>query len=191
MSGETMPPQRRYSKLEEALEVKSLRRILCAYLNYSDAAEEDVRRYERSFRKLSPEHKALLSHLPEKYQRLRRCISVNSFFIMCMLQAFDPPFDISQYVYPDELEDMENIPAVNLQAQASNCTEDCNNQAKHAPRESQINSSASQSSSNGVLCHGGPALQRITKKQRSSPPTDWMETSLRLNIPFVDIDKVC
>ncbi|KAI7743561.1 hypothetical protein M8C21_000760 [Ambrosia artemisiifolia] len=86
----------RRRKYEEALEVKSLRRIISAYLNYPEAAEEDVRRYERSFRRLPVAHKALLSHLPLKYQKLRRCISKNSFFIFEMLRAFDPPVDMSQ-----------------------------------------------------------------------------------------------
>ncbi|XP_020087276.1 carnosine N-methyltransferase isoform X2 [Ananas comosus] len=98
--------ERRYSELEQALEIKSLRRIISAYLNYPDAAEEDVRRYERSFRKLSPTHKALLSYLPLKFQRIRRCISVNSYFIMSMLQAFEPPLDMSIDI--DEDEHLEN-----------------------------------------------------------------------------------
>ncbi|XP_015888654.2 uncharacterized protein LOC107423585 isoform X1 [Ziziphus jujuba] len=88
--------RRRQRRLEEALEVKSLRRIISAYLNYPDAAEEDVNRYERSFKKLPPAHKALLSHYPMKFQRLRRCISTNSYFIFNMLQAFEPPLDMSQ-----------------------------------------------------------------------------------------------
>ncbi|KAJ9536902.1 hypothetical protein OSB04_029635 [Centaurea solstitialis] len=86
----------RRRKYEEALEVKSLRRIISAYLNYPEAAEEDVRRYERSFRRLPVAHKALLSHLPLKYQKLRRCISKNTFFIFEMLKAFEPPVDMSQ-----------------------------------------------------------------------------------------------
>ncbi|KAM0951637.1 putative S-adenosyl-L-methionine-dependent methyltransferase [Dioscorea sansibarensis] len=93
---------RRYSSQEEALEIKSLRRIVSAYLNYSDAAEEDVRRYERTFAKLSPAHKDLLSHLPVKYKRLRWCISVNTFFIMSMLQAFEPPIEMNQGVNFDD-----------------------------------------------------------------------------------------
>ncbi|KAJ7964601.1 S-adenosyl-L-methionine-dependent methyltransferases superfamily protein [Quillaja saponaria] len=88
--------RQRQRKLEEALEIKSLRRIISAYINYPEAAEEDVRRYERSFRKLSPAHKALLSHYPLKFERLRRCISVNSYFIFNMLQAFEPPLDMSE-----------------------------------------------------------------------------------------------
>ncbi|XP_027343142.1 carnosine N-methyltransferase-like [Abrus precatorius] len=94
--GEAEEKQRRRLELEEALEIQSLRRIISAYLNYPDAAEEDVRRYERSYRKLPPAHKALLSHYPQKFQRLRRCISVNSHFIFSMLQAFEPPLDMSQ-----------------------------------------------------------------------------------------------
>ncbi|CAL5203490.1 unnamed protein product [Lathyrus oleraceus] len=88
--------QRRRLKLEEALEIQSLRRIISAYLNYPDAADEDVRRYERSFRKLSPAHKDLLSHYPLKFEKLRRCISMNSHFIFGMLHAFEPPLDMSQ-----------------------------------------------------------------------------------------------
>ncbi|KAK3227336.1 hypothetical protein Dsin_007198 [Dipteronia sinensis] len=86
----------RQRRLEEALEVKSLRRIISAYLNYPEAAHEDVNRYERCFKKLSPAHKDLLSHSPTKFQRLRRCISINSRFIFTMLEAFDPPLDMSQ-----------------------------------------------------------------------------------------------
>ncbi|XXG68614.1 hypothetical protein AAC387_Pa06g1662 [Persea americana] len=100
--------ERPHSKLEEALEIKSLRRIISAYLNYSDAAEEDVRRCERSFKQLPPSHKALLSHLPLKYQRLRRCISVNSFFILNMIQAFEPPLDMSQDIDICEHENLED-----------------------------------------------------------------------------------
>ncbi|KAL8229490.1 hypothetical protein R6Q57_014390 [Mikania cordata] len=85
----------RRRKYEEALEVKSLRRIVSAYLNYPEAAEEDVKRYERSFRRLPVAHKALLAHLPLKYQNLRRCISKNSYFIFEMLKAFEPPVDMS------------------------------------------------------------------------------------------------
>lgn len=83
------------TKLEEALEIKSLRRVISAYLNYATAAEEDVRRWERSYGKLRRAHKELLSYLPKKYEELRRCISVNSFFILNMLQAFEPPFDMT------------------------------------------------------------------------------------------------
>jgi len=47
---------------------------------------------------LPPAHKELLFHLGLKYQRLRWCISMNAAFIMNMLEAFEPPFDMSQYV---------------------------------------------------------------------------------------------
>ncbi|KAL4590481.1 hypothetical protein LXL04_003411 [Taraxacum kok-saghyz] len=85
----------------EALEAKSLRRIIAAYFNYPEAAEDDVKRYERSFRRLPVAHKvpfiyAMLAHLPLKYQKLRRCIDKNTFFIFEMLKAFEPPVDMSQ-----------------------------------------------------------------------------------------------
>ncbi|CAK9870452.1 unnamed protein product [Sphagnum jensenii] len=82
------------SKIDEVMEIKALRRVISAYLNYTAAAEEDIKRWERSFTKLSSSHKALLRHLPKKHEELRRCVRVNSFFIINMLQAFDPPFDM-------------------------------------------------------------------------------------------------
>ncbi|KAJ9185131.1 hypothetical protein P3X46_004793 [Hevea brasiliensis] len=113
--------RRRQRKMEEVLEVKSLRRIISAYLNYPDAAEEDVKRYERSFKKLPPAHKALLSHYPSKFQRLRRCISMNSHFIYNMLEAFEPPLDMSQDM--DGCEDSHHEHALNdhLFSSEGNC----------------------------------------------------------------------
>ncbi|KAL9259652.1 Carnosine N-methyltransferase-like protein [Drosera capensis] len=93
-AGDNEEEQRR-RRLEEVLEIKSLKRIINAYFNYPDASEEDVRHYERSFRMLSPEHKAILSHLPQKYKRLRSCIASNTYFIFNMLQAFESPLDMS------------------------------------------------------------------------------------------------
>ncbi|VAH09198.1 unnamed protein product [Triticum turgidum subsp. durum] len=75
--------------------------LFCFCNSYQDAAEKDVKRYERSFKKLSPAHKELLFHLGLKYQRLRWCISMNTSFIMNMLEAFEPPFDMSQCVDGD------------------------------------------------------------------------------------------
>ncbi|KAI0497602.1 hypothetical protein KFK09_020834 [Dendrobium nobile] len=98
--------------------------------SYSDAAEEDVRRYERSFRKLSREHKGLLSHLLQKFQRLRRCIAANSFFIMNMLQAFDPPFDMSQDIDLDGHGVTERLRNGHLCTQASHYTQDCSSYLK-------------------------------------------------------------
>ncbi|CAL0323232.1 unnamed protein product [Lupinus luteus] len=112
--------QRRRLKLEEALEIQSLRRIVSAYLNYPDASEEDVRRYERSYKKLPPAHKDLLSHYPLKFQRLRRCISMNSHFIFSMLQAFEPPFDMSQDIDASGDSHTEHAQEDHLFCQANN-----------------------------------------------------------------------
>ncbi|KAF6163393.1 hypothetical protein GIB67_029242 [Kingdonia uniflora] len=118
--------QHNLSKIEEALEVKSLRRIINAYLNYEDAVEEDVRRYERSFRRLPNAHKALLSYFPLKCERLRRSISINSSFITYMLQAFEPPLDMRQDVnicleYNKELDRASTSNAKGVSTQAIIC----------------------------------------------------------------------
>lgn len=89
------------SKSDEELEIQALRRVISAYLDYPQAAEEDIRRWERSYSKLSPAHKALLPHLPKKYEDLRRCFKTNTYFIMNMLQAFDPPFEMDGAIGSD------------------------------------------------------------------------------------------
>ncbi|XP_031489285.1 uncharacterized protein LOC116256886 isoform X2 [Nymphaea colorata] len=104
------------SKLEEALEIQSLRRIISAFLNYPAAARQDVKKYERSFEKLSPKHKALLPNYLLKCQKLRWCISINSFFVLHMLQAFEPPFDMSQDMEISENERAENSGSEQFQA---------------------------------------------------------------------------
>ncbi|KAL0423861.1 UNVERIFIED_CONTAM: hypothetical protein Sradi_0920900 [Sesamum radiatum] len=77
---------------------------------YPEAAE-DIRRYERCFRKLplaQGPFLALLSHLPLKFQKLRWCVSQNSYFIFEMLKAFDPPLDMSADIHISEDQVMEN-----------------------------------------------------------------------------------
>ncbi|KAL2651652.1 hypothetical protein R1flu_019780 [Riccia fluitans] len=85
------------SKLDLVQEAEALRRVISAYLNYASAAEEDVLRWERSFRKLRPEHKALVGHLPLKYAQVRSCVEANMYFIHHMLQAFAPPFEMENF----------------------------------------------------------------------------------------------
>eukprot|EP00257_Ricinus_communis_P025954 XP_025013368.1 carnosine N-methyltransferase [Ricinus communis] len=111
----------RQRKMEEALEVKSLRRIISAYLNYPDAAEEDVKRYERSFKKLPPAHKVKILFYALKFQRLRRCISMNSYFIYNMLQAFEPPLDMSQDMDGCEDSHLNHAPNDHVFSSQENC----------------------------------------------------------------------
>lgn len=220
-----MAEERNYSKLEEALEIKSLRRIISAYLNYSDAAEEDVRRYERSYEKLSPAYKALLSHLPLKYERLRRCISMNAFFIMNMLQAFEPPIDMSQHIDGHENENPENAPNGHLHVQTSQNSDEssiclghpisvtgsdasrlnissfcgeadmaCEPLGKNTEIEKQeLNVGNPCKTTLGEdttsACHNGPC-NGSGDADKVASPHDWLDPSLRLNVPLVDVDKV-
>jgi hypothetical protein len=71
------------SKIDEVMEIKALRRVISAYLNYTAAAEEDIKRWDRSFTKLSSSHKALLRHLPKKHEELRRCVCRFSWLASC------------------------------------------------------------------------------------------------------------
>ncbi|KAL1566523.1 carnosine N-methyltransferase [Salvia divinorum] len=86
----------RRRKLEEVLEVKSLRRIISAYLNYPEAAEEDFRRYERCFSKLPLSYKELLSHLPLEFQKVR-CAGIIEGFSMCggdFIEVYSDPSQV-------------------------------------------------------------------------------------------------
>lgn len=214
----------RRRQLEEALEIQSLRRIISAYLNYPDAAERDVRRYERSFRKLPPAHKALLSHYPLKFQRLRRCIAMNSHFIFSMLQAFEPPLDMSQDVDLSEdphTEDAHKYHTVSEGLNSCSCESaplriTCSVSDQHGCVEGSNDTCRS-----SVLLHPneevniesdrqpniGSHLPSLTDTKETSeygesaiPDSDdsvtvnsrqqWLDPSLQLNVPLVDVDKV-
>ncbi|XP_048139106.1 carnosine N-methyltransferase-like isoform X3 [Rhodamnia argentea] len=214
----------RQRKLEEALEAKSLRRIISAFLNYPEAAEEDVKRYERSFRKLPPAHKALLSHYPQKFQRLRQCISANSYFIFSMLQAFEPPIDLSQEIDICEHSDHENMQnggrfsserkicsnqtALNSGSlwsstceAASEDGDDAKCKAEEKTHNEQELASRGHHDSRARSPCGCSEFQEqrresdgnslaISNRDVSSSSCDWLDPSLQLHVPLVDIDKV-
>ncbi|XP_059451957.1 uncharacterized protein LOC132182667 isoform X2 [Corylus avellana] len=176
--------RRRQRKLEEALEVKSLRRIVSAYLNYPDASEEDVKRYERSYKKLPPTHKALLSHYPLKFQRLRWCISRNAYFIFNMLQAFEPPLDMSQDADIFEDSHLENPPNDHFFLGERNA---CSCQSTSGSLCFTKNDQACCGEGSNVICKSpnGANINEV-----SSSFQEWLDPSFQLNVPLVDVDKV-
>ncbi|KAE9586516.1 putative S-adenosyl-L-methionine-dependent methyltransferase [Lupinus albus] len=212
--------KRRRLKLEEALEIQSLRRIITAYLNYPDASEEDVRRYERSYRKLPPVHKDLLSHYPLKFQRLRRCISKNTHFIFSMLQAFEPPLDMSQDLdlsgdshaecaQKDHLASQginacscESVP-VRIPCCQHDCVEGSNDTCRspvlvHANKEVDMESNHQSNAGSHPLC-SMPTKESeeysgsaITDSNDNVSPSGqhWLGPSFQFNVPLVDVDKV-
>ncbi|XP_030470699.2 uncharacterized protein LOC115688894 [Syzygium oleosum] len=213
----------RQRKLEEALEAKSLRRIISAFLNYPEAAEEDVKRYERSFRKLPPAHEALLSHYPQKFRRLRQCISANSYFIFSMLQAFEPPIDLSQEIDICEHSDHENMQNGDLFSSERNicssqtafssgsllssgceaASEDCDN-AKYKAEEKTNNKELASRGHHDSTARNSCGCSEFHEQRResdgnsladsnkdvSSSSCDWLDPSLQLHVPLVDVDKV-
>ncbi|VFQ80714.1 unnamed protein product [Cuscuta campestris] len=164
MSNEADEVERR-RKLEEALEVKALRRIINAYLNYPEASEEDVKRNERSFKKLPQTHKAILSHLPSKFQKLRWCIAQNSYFIFEMLKAFEPPIDLS--LNTDICEDQHHQD----NSSTSGDILDSQESLETIPRE-----------------HGNNTFGAFYKISSSS--SEWLNPSSQSHVPLVDVDKV-
>ncbi|KAL1221217.1 hypothetical protein V5N11_011019 [Cardamine amara subsp. amara] len=164
---------RRQKKLEEALEAKSLRRIISAYLNYPEASEEDLKKWERSYRKLSPPHKALAPHYPMKFQRLRRCISANSSFIFNMLQTFEPPIDLSQ--------DHDGCEDSNLECAHEKYTLDERHDSSCQP--DLTNSCTYKEEIKHMLEPGVPI-------EVSFSSHDWLDSSLQTHVPLVDVDKV-
>ncbi|XP_021907404.1 carnosine N-methyltransferase-like isoform X2 [Carica papaya] len=214
--------RRRQRKIEEALEVKSLRRIISAYLNYPEAAEEDIKRYERSFKKIPPVHKALLSHYPIKYKKLRRCISVNSFFIFSMLQAFEPPIDMSQDVDICEDTIVENTTEQSHSGERSTFSHQSTSSSERTccsnHGEAQAGSNIMHKSVVGLMSKQeipkedlhdsvSESCDLVLGKEKeaykhdgndasdangnvSSTSGDWLDPSMQLNVPLVDVDKV-
>ncbi|CAA7394118.1 unnamed protein product [Spirodela intermedia] len=216
---------RHHSKEEEIMEIRSLRRIISAYLNYSDAAEADVKRYESSFKKLSCSHKALLSHLPSKFQKLRRCISINGYFIINMIQAFDPPVDMSQDIDFDEPENRENVnrdDTLEITSEVEKniqsvqwSTRECNS-VSGKEQSTFVESYRMAGSSNNIDDHSeynhlsvgftvqidniaGHCIDAIGDENLSfgkmcllaiPSPNMCNDSSLSLNVPLVDVDKV-
>ncbi|CAN6350500.1 unnamed protein product [Urochloa humidicola] len=192
--------ERRYTEQEEALEITSLRRIIAAYANYQDAAERDVKRYERSFKMLPPAHKELLFHLGLKYQRLRWCISMNAAFIMNMLEAFEPPFDMSQSnsLLDEQHEDL------NEDAKTHGSSRETDNQKdeeNHMAGCSQpVDSNLGTSQGVDVSCNGNTGASTAAYCQDKDvsassavdnvTPRHCTGSLFKLNVPPIDVDKV-
>ncbi|KAK6152936.1 hypothetical protein DH2020_012575 [Rehmannia glutinosa] len=193
----------RRRKLEEALEVKSLRRIISAYLNYPEAAEEDIRRYERYFRRLPLAHKALLSHLPLKFQKLRWCVSQNSYFIFEMLKAFEPPLDMSVDIDISEDQTMANASDNRLLSSELNhfpCQFGSKSDKLHFAKADELSFREG-----GIGAHGSLKPETVSESLKTSLPLsstldcdghvsssspDWLDPSLQFRVPLVDVDKV-
>ncbi|CDY19123.1 BnaA04g18630D [Brassica napus] len=206
--GEEEEKIRRQKKLEEALEAKSLRRIISAYLNYPEAAEEDLKKWERSYRKLSPAHKALVPHYALKFERLKRCISTNSYFIFNMLQAFEPPIDLSQDLDGYEDSNLDCAPHEKYvldERHDSSCQPALTNNCAHEEESKSMHDSELQKKdTNGPSpnnysedarnnderydCDGGHLIHDHGNASLSSH--DWLDPSLQTHVPLVDVDKV-
>ncbi|KAF2568315.1 hypothetical protein F2Q68_00027821 [Brassica cretica] len=206
--GEEEETIRRQKKLEEALEAKSLRRIMSAYLNYPEAAEEDLKKWERSYRKLSPAHKALVPHYALKFQRLRRCISTNSYFIFNMLQAFEPPIDLSQDLDGYEDSNLDCAPHEKYtldERHDSSCQPALTNNCTHEEESKSLHDSELQRmDANKPAPNNHSEDPRINDKRydcdgghlnhdhgnASLSSHDWLDPSLQTHVPLVDVDKV-
>ncbi|XP_017255863.1 uncharacterized protein LOC108225495 isoform X2 [Daucus carota subsp. sativus] len=165
-------------KQEEALEVKSLRQIISTYLNYRKAADEGVKRYERSFRRLEPSHKALLSHLPLKYRSLRRCIAKNSYFIYEMLKMYIP-----------------SVPVLNLMNNSAfqppiDLSKDLDIGEQDSQNTSETENSSWGSASGCDEAISGDEGSGVSRSPKVSSSPDWLDPSFQLHVPLADVDKV-
>ncbi|URE20640.1 N2227-like protein [Musa troglodytarum] len=193
--------QRRYSKLEEALEIKSLRRIISAYL---------------------------------------KCVSVNTYFIMSMLQAFDPPLDMSQDIDIDDHEDLQNV-SKSHQAEGPKCSveknvfseqplpicgsdayvsEPINSGEENNLTDESLEATTKEEEIHMEVSHGSHVEKFVSSEKQkqscngnindvkvvtdpaaccSNPDASirathlahtWMDPSVQLNVPLVDVDKV-
>ncbi|KAJ6870212.1 carnosine N-methyltransferase-like isoform X6 [Populus alba x Populus x berolinensis] len=177
----------RQRKLEESLEIKSLRRIISAYLNYPEAAEEDVKRYERSFRKLPPSHK-----------------------------AFEPPLDMSQdiddcgelhFERPPDDGNVCSHESTTARGSCSKLDEACCGEPSNVMSKLEEGLTANEEVQIEG-CHGsdpGSCLAGEENNKRAaeccgnhvsdsngnvlSSPRDWLDPSFQLHVPLVDVDK--
>ncbi|KAH0886637.1 hypothetical protein HID58_062733 [Brassica napus] len=202
--GEEEEKIRRQKKLEEALEAKSLRRIMSAYLNYPEAAEEDLKKWERSYRKLSPAHKALVPHYALKFQRLRRCISTNSYFIFNMLQSFEPPIDLSQDLDGYEDSNLDFAPHEKYildERHDSSCQPTLTNNSTHEEESKSMHDSELQKKDTNdppPKNHSDDARNNDERydcdgdhlNHDHGNAHDWLDPSLQTHVPLVDVDKV-
>ncbi|CAO2814169.1 unnamed protein product [Amaranthus hypochondriacus] len=188
----------RRKKFEEALEVKSLRRIISAYLNYPDASEDDVKRYEKSFKMLPPAHKSLLSHLPSKYRSLRRCISANTYFILSMLQTFHPPLDLSMDISICEDQHMECCPddhhghpdGIMLEGHHGSIGGTMGEQPSGIQRKPMCGEAGCSDTEANSGRERGQFRPNDANGNVLSSSYDWLDPSLQLNVPLIDVDKV-
>ncbi|GAQ89422.1 hypothetical protein KFL_005200030 [Klebsormidium nitens] len=96
LNGRSGREEQDFSDIDRAEEMKSLQRVLDAYIEYRGSVEDDIIRWERSYHHLTPPHRALVPELPSKYTALRRCADQNALLIDAMLQSFDAPFQSRQ-----------------------------------------------------------------------------------------------
>ncbi|XP_077253407.1 uncharacterized protein LOC143892571 isoform X2 [Tasmannia lanceolata] len=168
---------------------------------------------------------------------------MNSFFILNMLQAFDPPLDMSQDIDICEDENLENAPGDYTQSETKvnlverNCCSrqhtstsgrTCFSETEQASfsegsdviRKSQkrrtgneearmdsfcesvMGSWSVSSEDNPGVCSASADGVKVVNDQAGlnsastvngnvdSPPRCWLDPSLQLNVPFVDVDKV-
>eukprot|EP00258_Populus_trichocarpa_P026818 XP_024442837.1 carnosine N-methyltransferase isoform X3 [Populus trichocarpa] len=178
----------RQRKLEESLEIKSLRRIVSAYLNYAEAAEEDVKRYERSFRKLPPSHK-----------------------------AFEPPLDMSQdiddsgelhFEWPPNDGNVCSHESTTARGSCSKLDEACCGESSNVMSKLAEGLTANEEvqiegchGSDTGSCLAGEENNKMTAEccgnhvsdsngNVPSSPRDWLDPSFQLHVPLVDVDKV-
>ncbi|CAN1745684.1 Carnosine N-methyltransferase [Linum perenne] len=182
---------RRQKKLEEALEVQSLRRIITAYLNYPEAAEDDVKRYERSYRKLSPAHK-----------------------------EFEPPLDMSQDVDCCDDLHAEHASDHCCPSKQSNCCssptpaggttccsipeEVCHEEGSHMHKMSTGLTTSEETAIGGshdcTVLNGQDGTEKETSTVQlesdilecngNDTPHECSDPSFQFNVPLVDVDKV-
>jgi len=65
------------------------RRIVFAYQQYRQDADNQIGRWETNYARLSPRHKALLHTQPPKFAAARQAAYQNHLFITALLSAFD------------------------------------------------------------------------------------------------------
>ncbi|KAF9679449.1 hypothetical protein SADUNF_Sadunf06G0016200 [Salix dunnii] len=160
---------------------------------------------------------ALLSHYPLKFQSIRRCISTNSFFIFNMLQAFEPPLDMSLDNFGcshfEQPPSDRNVCSHESAAASGSCSkpdeaccgEPSNMMSKPAGglidneiTTGEVHTEGCLGSDTGCLadqenCKTDECCRNHVSDSNGNVPLstrDWLDPSLQFHVPLVDVDKV-
>ncbi|WVY94970.1 hypothetical protein V8G54_034058 [Vigna mungo] len=123
-----------------------------------------------------------------------RCISMNSHFIFGMLQVFEPPFDMSQDIefsedpHP-ECAEKDHLVSEGINACSCESVPEVDIESRHQSNTGSLSPGLINTKGTTEYCSGSSITDSNGNVPITSSQQQWLEPSLRLNVPLVDVDK--